>query len=134
MDEGDEEGDLDEIRWSNDRGDEDRTENPAIIAHVEAQRMSVGAAYRTLQFLPDFIVLWQIRRRGMALGLLALYAATIVAVVVAAITQIAVVIGGALLLALLATLASWFVIFGLEDWAEEYNRSVDEELRRLMGR
>ena len=125
---------MDEINWSNDRGDADRTEDPRVIAHVEARRMSVGAAYRSLEFIPDFVVLWQIRRRGTALALLTLYAAWFATIAGAAVTQNVVLVAGVLILLVVEVLASWFVLFSLEQWVDEYNLTVDDELRRVMGR
>ncbi len=125
---------MDDIDWSNDPGDTDGTEDPATIGHIEAQRMSVGEAYRSLQFFPDFVVLWQIRRRWTAVILAALYAGLLGSAAIAAFVQSALAIGAVVVLFLVAVAASLYVLFALENWVIEFNETVDDELRRVMGR
>ena len=126
------------ISWPNGPDSMDESELKLAIDDIQARRISVGGAYRRLYFMPDFAVLWQIGRRKTAVALAGLYALSAVAIVTVVVAGsllpvwlaigILVVVGGVVIV------ADWAVVIALEVWVEEYNASLDQEIRRIMGR
>jgi len=135
----DSEGDpVSAIEWPDYPDPVDEAEQKAAIDEVEARRVSVGGAYRRLYFMPDVAVLWQIGRRREAVTLTSLYAVALAAILAAAVLSqslpVGLVIGALVVIGLIVVVADIAVVVALEVWVEEYNDSLDEEIRRIMGR
>jgi Flp pilus assembly protein TadB len=126
------------ISWPDYPDSMDESEQKQAIDDIQARRISVGGAYRRLYFMPDVAVLWQIGRRKVAVALAGLYAlaaiAIVTVVVVGSLLPVGLAIGILIVLGGVVVVADIAVVVALEYWVEEYNASLDQEIRRIMGR
>ena len=104
------------------------------VGDIQDRRISVGSAYRRLSLLPDFVVLWQIGRRKIAIAMVAGWLALFAAVGAATATQIEALALVILFLFIVMVIASLIGFYALEDWTLDYNDRLDDEVRRLLGR